>query len=648
MTFRKDLNGLRAIAVIAVVLFHFNESWMPGGFAGVDVFFVISGFLMTGIIFRGIEQNNFSILNFYIARVNRIIPALAVLCFFLLILGWFYLTPIDYKALSKHASGSITFLSNIMFWKESGYFDAASHEKWLLHTWSLSTEWQFYIIYPLLLVALRKCISFKAMKTTILFGTILGFIFCTIATYKWPTPAYYLLPTRFWEMMAGGVAYLYPFSGQHKKNKILEWCGLTLIMGSYLFMSKDTPWPGYLAIFPVLGSFLVIQSQCGDSFITGNVIFQKLGSWSYSIYLWHWPIVAAFYYFSLDEIYLGILLSIFLGGMSYTYIEKIKFRNDFRGVLEHLKCKPIYMLSFIVLLSLYISSINGKNGWIVKQDLLTKQTYSILAEMSPQAGNWGTNLNGKQDYSDCRFNVKNLTSTIELRLKKCESSYGAGIMILGDSHAKDLFGMVSSRFNDPFIVGITNSEGCRPHTHKKFCQYEKVRKFLSTNANIFKHIIYEQGGLYLLLDKKGNKGSRDMLRKLGLFEKVEGVSLDTVHISRVTDYLKKISNFAPVTWFSSRVEPQFTNRQVLNRGCNFKFELRKNQLAAFRMLDKKIESNITQINNIKFLSQNEILDYKFPEDFMSCEKILWDDGDHLSSLGEETLGKRLPSDFLIY
>jgi peptidoglycan/LPS O-acetylase OafA/YrhL len=123
--FRKDINGLRAIAVIAVVLFHFNPSWMPGGFAGVDVFFVISGFLMTGIIFSSLEQEKFSILKFYVARANRIIPALAVLCLVLLIFGWFYLTPLDYKALGKHAGGSISFISNIIFWNESGYFDVS-------------------------------------------------------------------------------------------------------------------------------------------------------------------------------------------------------------------------------------------------------------------------------------------------------------------------------------------------------------------------------------------------------------------------------------------------------------------------------------------------------------------------------------------
>ena len=164
MQFRKDINGLRAIAVIGVVLFHFNPSWMPGGFAGVDVFFVISGFLMTKIIFRGLEQDSFSVLKFYVARANRIIPALSLLCLVLLSVGWLFLSPLEYRALGKHIVSSITFISNIIYWTESGYFDAASQGKWLLHTWSLSLEWQFYIIYPLILVAMKQFLSLKIMK----------------------------------------------------------------------------------------------------------------------------------------------------------------------------------------------------------------------------------------------------------------------------------------------------------------------------------------------------------------------------------------------------------------------------------------------------------------------------------------------------
>lgn len=353
MNFRKDINGLRAFAVIGVLLFHFNAAWMPGGFAGVDVFFVISGFLMTGIIFRGIEQEKFSILNFYVARANRIIPALALLCLVLLVFGWFYLTPLEYKALGKHAASSIGFLSNFIYWTEAGYFDAASHEKWLLHTWTLSVEWQFYIIYPLVLVAMRKFLSIKTMKITLLVATVLAFIFCVYSTYKWPNASYFLLSARAWEMLIGGVAYLYPFTLQEKKKKSVEVIGLALVIGSYFLISAENAWPGYLALFPVVGSFLIIQAQRNDSIFTSNIVFQKIGTWSYSIYLWHWPLVVIIYTFALPEyyIYLGMALSILLGFLSYKYVEKINFPRSFPTLLSYLKCKPIYIAGIVGLLA---------------------------------------------------------------------------------------------------------------------------------------------------------------------------------------------------------------------------------------------------------------------------------------------------------
>jgi len=364
LQFRKDINGLRAIAVISVVLFHFNENWAPGGFAGVDVFFVISGFLMTGIIFSRIEKENFSILEFYIARANRIIPALAMLCLVMLVFGWFYLIPFDYHILGKHAGSSIGFFSNFVYWNESGYFDTASHEKWLLHTWSLSVEWQFYIIYPLFLVLISKCMSIKSMKLTVLLGVFVGFIYCVFATYKWANPAYYLLPTRAWEMMLGGVAYLYPFKLNSNKKRILECAGLILIVLSFVYISKESLWPGYLALMPVMGAFLLIQAQRNDSFITGNIIFQQLGTWSYSIYLWHWPLIVFGLKFSLDYHYMiYFLLSIILGAVSSFAIEG-KNRK--------------YLVMFFVstlMLSTYVVSTSGASSRVDEKFQLSKKEF---------------------------------------------------------------------------------------------------------------------------------------------------------------------------------------------------------------------------------------------------------------------------------
>lgn len=356
MEFRKDINGLRAIAVVAVVIFHFNVPWLPGGFAGVDVFFVISGYLMTGIIFRSLEKDNFSIVDFCLRRARRILPALVFLCTVLLFFGWFYITPVDYKTLGKHIGSSISFMSNMVYWSEAGYFDVASNEKWLLHTWSLSVEGQFYFLYPIVLAVLKKFLSLKALKLTVLLGCIISFIFCVAVTYQWPEASYFMLPSRVWEMLIGAVAYLYPIHFQAKNKKIVEWAGLALIIGSYIFISQTNLWPGYLALFPVLGTFIFIQAQTENNIVTDNLISQKIGTWSYSIYLWHWPLVVSINYYSLSEsfIYIGIALSLILGFLSYTYVERIKLSSKKISNYKHL-----YIALWVIAISSLVFFTNG-------------------------------------------------------------------------------------------------------------------------------------------------------------------------------------------------------------------------------------------------------------------------------------------------
>ena len=216
MIFRHDINGLREIAVVIVVLFHFGLPGFSGGFVGVDVFFVISGFLMTGIIFTKLQKNQFSVLEFYLARARRIIPALAALCLILLFLAWFLLPPYEYDRLGKHIIGAATFLSNIVFFKESGYFDASSHEKWLLHTWSLSVEWQFYIIYPVLILVLRKMFSMTLIPWMLLSFALGSFLLSAFLPDRWAVAGFYLLPTRAWEMMLGGLVFLFALKSSKK------------------------------------------------------------------------------------------------------------------------------------------------------------------------------------------------------------------------------------------------------------------------------------------------------------------------------------------------------------------------------------------------------------------------------------------------
>lgn len=488
MAFRKDINGLRAIAVIAVVLFHFNPTWVSGGFAGVDVFFVISGFLMTGIIFRGLEKDDFSILKFYVARANRIIPALAVVCIVLLVFGWFYLTPLDYKTLGKHTVGSVGFISNIVYWRESGYFDASSLEKWLLHTWSLSVEWQFYILYPLVLIAVRKFISIKALKPFVLACTVLSFILSVILTYDWPTAAYYLLPTRAWEMLIGGIAYLYPITANEKQKRVLELTGLLFIVGAYFTTSAETPWPGYIALFPVFGTYLIIISERNNSLFTSNVVFQKIGLWSYSIYLWHWPLVVAIYSFSLDSnfSYLGMILSVFLGFLSHKYIETIRFNSSHRWKDFH-RVKLIYISVFMIGLGVLLYTSNGVDLEIRKgassEQARFLNFYAVQHQNLDDAYwlkcNTYTSMNDKNSYD---------TDPV------CTDKSGdGGVFLWGDSHAEALsFGIRTLLDSENIPFYQKTSAGCRASldetkrqkgVFKKACDYSNKLAIESIREN---------------------------------------------------------------------------------------------------------------------------------------------------------------------
>lgn len=325
--FRQDINGLRAWAVMAVVLYHFGVAGISGGFAGVDVFFVISGYLMCGIIIGGIERNDFSVWRFYLARARRIFPALVVLCVVALIFGWFFLMPEEYKQLGKHARESLTFSSNLRYFDESGYFDVASQEKWLLHTWSLSVEWQFYLLLPLALMLVNKLLPGRRAATVflgLLFVISLGL--CVWRTAVAPSEAFYLIQTRAWEMLAGALVFML---GQRAwpsmVQRLLELVGFGLIIATIALLDKNSVWPGGWALLPVVGAALVLLAARGQSLWTANIPAQWLGTRSYSIYLWHWPLVVALAYLEkLNDplwVTVSIVASLLLGHLSYLLVE---------------------------------------------------------------------------------------------------------------------------------------------------------------------------------------------------------------------------------------------------------------------------------------------------------------------------------------
>ncbi|HEY0130915.1 MAG TPA: acyltransferase family protein [Allosphingosinicella sp.] len=324
LAFRADINGLRAIAVLAVLGFHFELAPLRGGFVGVDVFLVISGYLMTGIILGRLERGSFSVAGFYLDRARRIVPALAMLLAAMLAAGAFFLLPDEYALLARQAGSSALFVSNILHWRETGYFDPGLDQKWLLHSWTLSLEWQFYLLYPLLLPLIVRFFPPPARKIALAAAALLSFGLMLALARLAPAAAFYLLPPRAWELLAGALVYLVPpLSG--RSARIAQASGLGLIAAAVVLIDPDG-WPDGRALAPVAGTMLVILAARTGSRVTGNALAAWIGLNSYSIYLWHWPIVLALrrsgHAGEWPWIAAGIAAAFLLGHLSWRFVER--------------------------------------------------------------------------------------------------------------------------------------------------------------------------------------------------------------------------------------------------------------------------------------------------------------------------------------
>lgn len=301
--YRPDIDGMRAIAVVSVVLFHAFPSFMKGGFVGVDVFFVISGFLIGSIIIGSLQADRFSFLTFYSRRINRIFPALLLVLIFCWAFGWFSLFPEEFKQLGKHIFGGASFISNLLLLGESGYFDNSSDSKVLLHLWSLGIEEQFYLIWPLALWAAYK-VRFNIPALTLLLAvTSFGFSIATM--YQDVVKAFYSSHTRFWELLAGTVlAHIIlnrpkvfdqaRVSATPALCDMLSVCGLALVLLAFAIVNKDHSFPGWWALLPVVGSMMLIAagpSALLNRAVLSNRLLVGIGLISFPLYLWHWPLL---------------------------------------------------------------------------------------------------------------------------------------------------------------------------------------------------------------------------------------------------------------------------------------------------------------------------------------------------------------------
>lgn len=330
-TYREDIDGLRAIAVLAVVFYHAGFKYFSGGFVGVDVFFVISGFLITGIIAREIKLNDFSLIKFYERRIRRIYPAAFALTGFVLIAGLFIYDASNYTKISRSVAANTVFLSNMLFWWESGYFDSASFLKPLLHTWSLAVEEQFYIFFPFLMILTAR--FFKSKFNAILSALwIVSFAACIYATYNYTSAAFYFMPLRAWELFTGSLIALNYSSWQasSRTKNILALIGMGLILFSVLTFSENTDFPGWAASLPVAGSGLILLGGNNENSLLKRFLSQKplvfIGKISYSLYLWHWSLLVMGKYYLIRDMsktdsFIWLILVFLVSTLSWKFIE---------------------------------------------------------------------------------------------------------------------------------------------------------------------------------------------------------------------------------------------------------------------------------------------------------------------------------------
>ena len=500
-SYRSEIDGLRAFAVLSVVAFHAFPTWLKGGFIGVDVFFVISGFLITSHIFENLDKGQFSFTDFFGRRIRRIFPALILVMACSLAFGWFALLADEFAQLGKHVASGAAFITNFILVDESGYFDNAAETKPMLHLWSLAVEEQFYIVWPLVLWLAWKR-KFNLLTITILVAVV-SFYLNLRFVKSHPTETFFWSVGRFWELLSGSIlAWLLLYKSDllsrfklwidkflvriiHSKeveadgsttSNLMSFFGLLLLVYGVIRINESLSFPSKWALIPVLGAVLIIASG-SKAWLNRVFLMNPIAVWfgliSYPLYLWHWPILSFLQIVEgemphRDARILAVLLSIFLAWVTYRFIERpIRF-----GVK-----KSIWSIN----LSLFLMVI-GIGGFIVHQS--NGFTRNIV-------GGYGhpkffTELN--QKFHRCNNEAIYETSNIYNTWKRCwqtKDNSEPNIILLGDSHAEHLFfgfAEVLNNFNVAFYI-----EGGRPSLEDK--EFKVIFSELAKVSGVGKTVI---------------------------------------------------------------------------------------------------------------------------------------------------------------
>ncbi|TGM60660.1 acyltransferase family protein [Leptospira vanthielii] len=458
--YRRDIDGLRAIAIFLVLIYHLFPEIIRGGYIGVDIFFVISGFIITKTILFDLDRNTFSIKIFLFKRIRRLYPSLLFVLISTYVLGWILLMPREFAGLSKHIVSSLGFVQNFVLWNEVGYFDDAPQLKPLLHLWSLSIEEQFYLIWPWLLYLIYRLKKTKFYYLSVFL--FFSFLFNVVSVRSHQDFAFYWPFTRFWELLCGCLLALIH---SEKKNTVVltrfatpvSFFGLFLILIASVSFSRETQFPGFAALLPVVGAAFIIFFD--ESLINQRVLSTRVLVWigliSYPLYLWHW-ILISFEYFAFGAMSSGMnkigifFLSVILAWLTYRYIEQPIRR------LSKLSIVSPTLLSISIGLGILSFITYQKNGFPDrKKSELPSELHALL-----DPGFGGYIAKNWREHS-C-FLAKD--ETFENFKKYCfEDSGKLKVVIWGDSHAAALYtGFRNHQGKKAFDLSQYTASACAP------------------------------------------------------------------------------------------------------------------------------------------------------------------------------------------
>lgn len=532
--YRADIDGLRAIAVLSVVGFHAFPNWFKGGFIGVDIFFVISGYLISTIIFTNLERDSFSFIEFYSRRIRRIFPALLIVLTASLVFGWFALFPDQYKQLGKHIAAGAGFISNFVLLNESGYFDNAAETKPLLHLWTLGIEEQFYILWPLVLwITYKK--KWNLLTITIV-ACLISFVLNIKGIQTNPTTTFFAPQTRFWELLIGSVLAhitlhqpnlffkfkinLSDWSGNPdvpeatetkigKVNNAKSIFGAALIISSFLLITKEQQFPGAWALLPTLGAVLIISAG-PKAWINRTILSSRIMVWvgliSFPLYLWHWPLLSFAHIIengipSRDIRIAVVLISIVLAWLTFRLIEK-----------------PIRLGKYTTEKTIVLMILMIVIGYLAFKTYKLDGITSRFPKMVQLVMNYKYDYHRSYREETCFLGPDQPFKTFEL----CETLFDKKkqtILLWGDSHAAHLYPGYAAVFSEKFNIVQRTASGCPPILEMEIDGRPFCRK---NNDSIFESIKNDKpnkvvlSASWLTYDWKKVEETIIQLRKIGI------------------------------------------------------------------------------------------------------------------------------------